>query len=236
MIPVAICEDNIHVQAQIENDIKDMTSGYQTEVFSSGEDLLAFLDREGMVFGVYLMDISLPGLSGIETASIIRSRDLYALIIYITDYKEYVYKVFETLPYRFITKPIDPDVFRTVLTDAFCYLTDRRRVFNFHIERTQYHIPFQEILYFESHLRQITLHTNRDEYTFYGKLRDLPELLNPVFFVRTHTSYIVNLEYIHSISDTEIVLHSGVCIPVSRKYRDAVRKKHLEYMKWRVSK
>ncbi len=56
MIPVAICEDNIHVQAQIENDIKDMTSGYQTEVFSSGEDLLAFLDREGMVFGVYLMD------------------------------------------------------------------------------------------------------------------------------------------------------------------------------------
>lgn len=236
MIHVAICEDSIPVQAQIEKYIKDTALDYQTEVFSSGEDLLSFLEQEGMIFGIYLMDISLPGSSGIETAAAVRAKDPYALIIYITDYKEYVYEVFETLPYRFITKPVDPDVFRTVLSDAFCFLTDRRRVFSFHIERTHYHIPFQEIMYFESHLRQVCLHTDRREYTFYGKLRDLPELLNPVFFIRTHASYIVNLEYVHSISDTEIALHSGIRIPVSKKYRDAVRKKHLEYMKWRASK
>ena len=34
------------------------------------------------------MDISLPGISGIETAAAIREKDPYALIIYITDYKE----------------------------------------------------------------------------------------------------------------------------------------------------
>ena len=55
--------------------------------------------------------------------------------------------------------------------------------------------------------------------------------LNPLLFVRTHASYLVNMEYIHSIRDTEILLQSGESIPMSRKYRPLVRQKHLEYIK-----
>ena len=107
-------------------------------------------------------------------------------------------------------------------------------MFLFHIDRTQYQIPLQEIVYFESHLRRITLHTPKESYTFYGRLQDLTDSLNPMLFVRTHTSYIVNMEYIRVVRETETELQNGEHIPVSRKYRASVRAEHLKYMKWRT--
>lgn len=235
MIRIAVCEDSIPVQAQIEDHISEILTDCPVEIFSSGEELLSFLSREKRRFSLYLMDISLPGISGIETAAAIRERDPYALIIFITDYKEYVYEVFETLPYRFITKPIDKDIFHKAISDAVNYITDRGELFHFHVDRIQYQIPFQEIIYFESNLRRITLHTGKEAFSFYGRLRDLSEHLNPMLFVRTHASYLVNMEYIRSIRDAEVLLSTGEHIPVSRKYRPSVRDKHLEYMKWRAA-
>lgn len=55
-----------------------------------------------------------------------------------------------------------------------------------------------------------------------------------MFFVRTHTSYIVNMDYIRVVHETETELQNGEHIPVSRKYRASVRAEHLKYMKWRT--
>ena len=112
MLSIAICEDNVPVQSQLENYIYELFSSCPVEIFSSGEELLSSLEGKERGFSIYLMDISLPGISGIETAASIRARDPYALILYITDYREYVYQVFETLPYRFILKPVDKSVFQ----------------------------------------------------------------------------------------------------------------------------
>ncbi len=235
MLSVAICEDNVPVQSQLENYIHELFSSCPVEVFSSGEELLSCLEEKENNFSIYLMDISLPGISGIETAAAIRARDPYALILYITDYREYVYQVFETLPYRFILKPVDKNIFQKSLSDAMNYCTDRKKMFLFHIDRSQYQIPLQEIVYFESHLRRITLHTQKEAYTFYGRLQDLTAGLNPMLFVRTHASYIVNMEYIRVVRETEAELQTGERIPVSRKHRTSVRSEHLKYMKWRTT-
>ena len=199
MVTIGICEDSLPVQAQIENYISEILDNCPLEVFSNGEELLDYLSDRKQRFSLYFMDISLPGISGIETAAAIREKDPYALIIYITDYKEYVYQVFETLPYRFITKPVKKEVFQKALTDAINYLTDRGELFCFHIDRDQYQIPFQEIVYFESRLRRLMLHTVNETYSFYGKLNEITKSLNPLLFVRTHVSYLVNMEYIHSM-------------------------------------
>ena len=130
-------------------------------------------------------------------------------------------------PYSFARKP------KKALTDAINYITDRGELFCFHVDRDQYQIPFQEIMYFESRLRKLMLHTTGETYSFYGKLNAIEKDLNPLLFVRAHASYLVNMEYIRSIRDTEILLQSGEHIPMSRKFRLLVRQKHLEYIKWR---
>ena len=74
--------------------ISEILDNCPLEVFSNGEELLDYLSDRKQRFSLYFMDISLPGISGIETAAAIREKDPYALIIYITDYKEYVYQGF----------------------------------------------------------------------------------------------------------------------------------------------
>lgn len=235
MISIAICEDSIPIQSQIENLTASLLPETPIEVFSTGEELIRELSNEQVRYSIYLMDISLPGISGIETATFIREHDPYALLIYITDYKEYVYQVFETLPFRFITKPINISVFEKVLSDAVNYFRNRSRMFHFHIERKQYQIPLQEIVYFESSLRQITLYTPDTSYEFYGRMSDVISALDALFFVRVHASYIVNMEYIRCLSDTCVTLHCGTLIPVSKRYRGELRTKHLQYLKWRAN-
>lgn len=235
MISIAICEDSIPIQAQIENLTASILPDAPIEVFSTGEELIDELSNEQSKYSIYMMDISLPGISGIETAALIRKHDPYALLIYITDYKEYVYQVFETLPFRFITKPIDTAVFEKVLSDALNYFRNRSKMFHFHIERNQYQIPVQEIIYFESRLRQVTLHTPDTSFEFYGRLSDIISSLDALFFIRVHASYIVNMEYIYCLSDTLITLRSGITVPVSKRYRNELRSKHLLYLKWRAN-
>ncbi len=234
MISIAICEDSVPVQAQLENLISGFLPEASTDVFSSGEDLLKELSREQLSYSIYLMDISLPGLSGIETAAAIRARDPYGLLIYITDYREYVYQVFETLPFRFLSKPVDSKVLQRALLDALDYLRNQNRLFHFHIERRQYQIPMGESVYLESRLRQITLYTPDTSYEFYGRLSQVIASLDTLLFVRVHASYIVNMDYILSLSDTGIELRSGTFIPVSKRYRSHLKTKHLQYLTWRT--
>ena len=234
MISIAICEDSVPMQAQIE----ELTAGFlpdaAVDVYSTGEELIAELVNEKVKYSIYLMDISLPGISGIETAARIRERDPYALLIYITDYKEYVYQVFETLPFRFITKPVEAAKLEKAFSDAVNYIWNRCKMFYFHIGKKQYQILMQEIMFLESRLRQITLHLMDTSYEFYGRIPEVMNSLDTMFFARTHTSYIVNMEYIRCMSDTCITLRSGKVIPVSKRYRNELREKHLQYLKWRA--
>lgn len=176
----------------------------------------------------------MPGMSGIETAAAIRQSDPYALIVYVTDHKECVYQVFETLPFRFLIKPVEEIALRQVLSDAVRHLESRLQLFHFHIERCQYQIPMQEIVFLEACRRQVILNTMENTWQFYGKIGEIAERLDPLLFVRTHMSYIVNLEHIRSITDTGITLRFGKYIPISKRWRETVRTKHLQYLKWRT--
>ena len=234
MISIAICEDSIPVQSQLEKIITDTLPDCPAEVFSSGEELLAHVNSSQEHFNLYFMDISMPGMSGIEAAAAIRQSDPYALIVYVTDHKEYVYQVFETLPFRFVIKPVEESALRQVLSDAFRHLESRLQLFHFHIERCQYQIPLQEIVFFEAFRRQVILNTLDNTWQFYGKISEIAEALDPLLFTWTHMSYIVNLDYIRSITDTGITLRSGKYIPISKRWRETVRIKHLQYLKWRA--
>lgn len=192
------------------------------------------MDSNPEHFNLYFMDISMPGMSGIETAAAIRQSDPYALIVYVTDHKEYVYQVFETFPFRFLIKPVEEIALRQVLSDAVRHLESHLQLFHFHIERCKYQIPMQEIVFLEACRRQVILNTMENTWQFYGKIGEIAERLDPLLFVRTHMSYIVNLEYICSITETGITLRFGKYIPISKRWRETVRTKHLQYLKWRT--
>ena len=93
--------------------------------------------------------------------------------------------------------------------------------------------PVGLVLNDEGNLRKVRLVTSEVEYDFYGKISDVVKQLDGNLFLQIHNSYIVNMSQIRKISDSAVVLKSGVNLPISKKYRDEVRQKHIQYMAWR---
>ena len=231
---IAVCEDNNIVAAFMEDYIASMDAeNIEYEIFTSGDDLIHYMERENVTFNILFMDIEMPGRNGIETSAYVREKDKNALIIFITDHKEYVYEVFDVLPFRFLIKPVTREALNLVMKKAFEHFNLTKQVFFFKQNKTQLQVAFDEIIYFEGNLRKVRLVTTGGEYDFYGKISEVFKKLDGNLFLQIHNSYIVNMDQIRKISESVVLLKSGTTLPISKKYREYVRQKHIQYMAWR---
>ena len=231
---IAVCEDNNIVAAFMEDYIASMDAeNIEYEIFTSGDDLIHYMERENVTFNILFMDIEMPGRNGIETSAYVREKDKNALIIFITDHKEYVYEVFDVLPFRFLIKPVTREALNLVMKKAFEHFNLTKQVFFFKQNKTQLQVAFDEIIYFEGNLRKVRLVTTGGEYDFYGKISEVVKKLDGNLFLQIHNSYIVNMDQIRKISESVVLLKSGTTLPISKKYREYVRQKHIQYMAWR---
>ena len=231
---IAVCEDNNIVAAFMEDYIASMDAeNIEYEIFTSGDDLIHYMERENVTFNILFMDIEMPGRNGIETSAYVREKDKNALIIFITDHKEYVYEVFDVLPFRFLIKPVTREALNLVMKKAFEHFNLTKQVFFFKQNKTQLQVAFDVIIYFEGNLRKVRLVTTGGEYDFYGKISEVVKKLDGNLFLQIHNSYIVNMDQIRKISESVVLLKSGTTLPISKKYREYVRQKHIQYMAWR---
>ena len=236
MIKIAICDDNIEMAHNLENTIHQMSfNNIETDVFTSGIELLKYYKTDGS-YNIVLLDIEMPSVNGIETALNLREADQDIVLIFITAYKEYVYQIFEALPFRFLEKPVSSEKLFETLKDAVSYVEEMKKFFSFKKGTTTFQIPAKDILYFEASNRKIKIHANKKEDIFYGKFQKLMEKLNENYFLQIHSSFIVNMDYITSFNEREVVLCNNTVLPISLKYRKSACLEHLKFIERRCGK
>ena len=76
-------------------------------------------------------------------------------------------------------------------------------------------VPLADIFYIESDRRYLLVHQRNGVEQTRMKLSELQEQL-PAYFVRCHQSYMVNLHMMEQMTDQNITLMDGTCIPISR--------------------
>jgi hypothetical protein len=89
-------------------------------------------------------------------------------------------------------------------------------------------LRFDEIEFLEAARNYISVHANGREYVVRDTMANVQEKLSGGPFVRSHRSFIVNVDRIREIrsADSKQAIHldSGVSVPLSRGYRDGFRK------------
>ena len=118
---IAICEDDVTQAKILDFYLRKMAGKYKIEEivpYSSGESLYRAIGRKER-FDFYLLDINLPGLSGVELGMILRRTDPEAGLVFITDYPQYVTQAFDLKSAQYLLKPVKSKVFLRTMSRLF---------------------------------------------------------------------------------------------------------------------
>lgn len=233
MIHIAICDDSSEFITIIENYFIQLNlKCLDYDVFLNGNDILKELTQD-RIHNIYILDIEMSPINGIDLARNIRNYTKDALIIFITSYSSYVYEVFDVVTFDFIIKPISYERFSCVINKALDYIEHTNKIFYFSYRKKKYSIFYGHIAYFEKKGRILYIHSINHTYQCNMPIKELIKQLDSNIFVQIHSSYIVNLSFIQSINKEEIQLTTGEVIYASRDKKQYLKEKHLEFIKRR---
>lgn len=235
MFRIALCDDDSNSIKILEKHF-DKLNNYSLEydVYFRADELYSHKLKNNLVYDIYILDIEMHGMNGLELAKKLRTNDPNAVIIFLTNYSKYVFDVFEVVTFDFIIKPINFDSFRKVISKSINYLSITKKIFSFTYCKNNYSIPCSEIIYIDKSGRKAFLHTKNNIYQFNMTLEEILEHLDLRFFGKIRTSCIVNLDYIQEIVRDELILKTGDTLFVSRNYRQSIKKQHLNFIKERI--
>lgn len=210
---IAVCDDE---QIFIDR-IRSILLDCEIQGFTDSRKLLQAVE-EGERYDVIFLDIAMPKLDGMGLAREIRENDEDVIIVFVTGKIEFMQTGYEVRAFRYLLKDQLEKGLPVIWSDIEKELADRKdKYFVFEFNRQTYRYACREILYFESELRRVILHSKNDTAVLYGNLDKIEEA-HPVF-VRIHKSYLVNPRHIRSLSAENVILANGEVLPVSRRYR-----------------
>lgn len=83
----------------------------------------------------------------------------------------------------------------------------------------------QDILYIKANGEYVNYYTDTNVYSCYQRLKAAEIELKKFGFLKTHRSYVVNPIFVESIGNSEIMLKGEKTLPLSKKYKHAVKTK-----------
>ena len=226
---VAIVDDsNIdaeYVQSILKEWAKDRQAGVQAQRFVSAESFL-FHYVEDKAWDILLLDIEMPGKSGVELAKEIRKTNEAIQIVFVTGYSDYIAEGYEVSALHYLMKPVNEEKFFSVLDRAVSKLKSREKALFLETSSETVHVPMHAIRYIDVRQNYVTVHA-REDYTVKKTLGAMEKELDDRFF-RAGRSLILNLGYIRRVSKTDVYLEDGTVLQLPRGVYDALNRAIIE--------
>lgn len=224
MINVVLCDDEPHFLTSMEKLIQQYMKTNQKELcitkFHDGVDLIKNYD---LGFDIIFLDVSMETLDGIETAKKIREVDNKVVIIFLTSVVKYVLSGYTLGAANYLIKPINLKKITIELDKALEKLQEiGQQSITIKNNTGLYKIYVNDIKYIETYDRKTLIHMKDKEVVCFYTMKILEEKLNAFNFIRCHSSFIVNTQFIQSIEKLVIFLTTGEQIPISQQKRKDV--------------
>lgn len=232
MLKIGICDDTPEANQAISlcaaEYFRQKNINVQIDSYLSAESLL----KSNKLYDLYLLDVLMPGMTGIEAADIIQKTDINPVIVFITTSLESAVDGYRVNAAGFILKPIEQTFFNETMdrvTEQKLGLTPE--YLSVVHNRVPIKIALNRIQYLENKLRKVSIVMSDGEiYTVGQKLSQLQEMLpSQNTFLRCHQSYIVNLNFVEKMEDVCFFMKNGMIVPISRNYYKESKNKYYHY-------
>ncbi len=154
-------------------------------------------------FDVYILDIHMPYISGIDLAKNILHDQPNAFIIFQTAHENYALKAYEIGAIDYLLKPFSKENLQRSLDRALSYQKERRLSFITKNKGESYLIAQDDIIYVEADLSEVIIRT-KEHFSYMDKqISQMETLLDSTLFFRIHRSFLINIHAIKQMTTIE---------------------------------
>ena len=240
MLHVALVDDS-PFQRELEFELiqeflKEYPYEVEIECFTGGSALLERVSASpaggGKIFDLFILDIIMPELSGIELADLLRKKGQTGAIVFISASADYAVQSYDVDATYYLLKPIDRDKFYRVFDRVFSGLQ-----MNAETDKLAVDISDGMVFIEKKHLDYVCVQNRRPCYVMddgrqllgkvlRGKFRDaMAPLLADPHFAECGLTYVVRLNAIDTADEQGVMLRNGTMLYLSAgAARDMMRR------------
>lgn len=229
---IALCDDQAEELDALTGLLHTWEAEHGThlrwQAFRSASELLDAARTER--FTLYLLDVLMPGMDGMEAAREIRCFDAAADIVFLTTSPGFAYESYGVRALEYLLKPIRAKLLFPVLDRLYLREQKPQEGLTIKTGSTIVRVPFSALTYVEVNGKHLYFNLNDGQVReVSGAMKDYEDLLlTRPEFMRIHRSYIVNMLQIEELSPAGVRTFSGRDLPVSRLLYPQLQK---DYMK-----
>jgi len=214
-LKIAICDDeerylNQALSVADEYSLSRGDKNVSVNTYSHPEDLLEAVEKNGG-YDIYILDIVMPGMNGIDLGIRLRDGGYNGIIIYLTSSEEYALDSFRVKAFHYILKPIKKEPFFAALDEAIGLISTKKDSCT--VVKTKERtvkLVFDQILYAELCKRAVVFYLLGGKKIETLSVRTnfsdaISDLLKDKRFCLCGASMAVNLDHITEIENEAIV-------------------------------
>ncbi|MDR3053496.1 MAG: LytTR family DNA-binding domain-containing protein [Coriobacteriales bacterium] len=228
VLRIAICEDTPSDAERLTSFISLSTMSSEVAQYVAGEKLLEVFER-GM-YDLIFLDVYMGALTGVQTAQRIRELDSQVVIVFTTTSDDFTREGYRLNAYKYLLKPLEADD----VSDALELATLKRdkaqgAAINIVSEGKPVAVPMGDIIYVESRNRKSLVVTAAATFSTATSIDALEKMLPAPRFLRSHRSFIVNLDHVEDI-DEDFAMDNGGRAYIRVKDFRAVKRAYDSYL------
>ena len=225
MLRIAICDDEAQYVHQTAKLVQEYLGGRpdlsgQVFPFRLGRELLCQVEEAGG-FDLYLLDIIMPGLNGIETGRQLRQLGDGGEIVYLTTSADYAVDSYSVRAFFYLLKPLEKDRLFQVLDAAVKKLNERRsKAVLITTKDGPRRVLLDQILYVERVGRSLRYFCSGGAVDSLSLRVPFHTAVEPLLadprFCQCGSSFAFNLQHVTGVSGQEVLLDSGGPVAIPR--------------------
>ena len=242
MLRIAVCDDQpveLEILCAYIAEYLDLHR-LQAEVtaVSHPDKLLGAVEKQS--FHLYLLDIVMPMINGLELGKEIRRRDSETQIIYVTTEPQFALQAYAANPISYLVKPIEKQrLFDTLALAVSRADLEREQTIAVKTADSLRVIKLLDITCCEYRNHAVMFRLTSGEQVCSRTIRErfadyCAPVLRDKHFLQCHTSFVVNMRRVERFAKDSFTLFGGKVVPIASKQYPAVRDAYMDYLTAKV--
>lgn len=230
MIRIAICDDEKEAVTQHEDIVKSCLQsrgiGYEIITYTQSSNLLYDITDDSFFYDLILLDIEMPGITGMELSGKIKPYLPNVKIIFITSHIEYAIDAFELSIFRYVPKNDLANRLVSAVVDAAKLIElEAGREYIIQAAGRMEKIPYKDIFYIQRDGgKNSAIYSSAGTSKVRKSLQQVFEELQTQEFIFIDRGCIVNIIQIMKINGSTAYLKNGETLSISRSHLHEVKK------------